>query len=165
MARRLEKIDMGEMTAARQEELDRRFSGGVPADVRLSTEAENYIDEPSTVTAYSNGIGSLEEIDPNSGEQGWIDVAKDVGKNANWGAVAANQLRLVPEYFTELLPMLRNISPLTLGTGAKTWGDWWEGQKYVGPKDYAQRLSNTHLDGNDKLGVQGFRKISKNQRT
>ena len=80
-----------------------------------------YDREPSTVTEYSNGIGSLEEIDPNSGEQGWIDVAKDVGKNANWGAVAANQLRLVPEYMTELLPGIRNLMPIALGSGAKTW--------------------------------------------
>ena len=158
-----------EITPGHQAELDRRFSGGVPSGIRLSTAADKALEkrgydrEPSTVTAYSNGIGSLEEIDPNSGEQGWMDTAKDIGKNANWAAVAANQVRLVPEYFTELLPMLRNISPLTLGTGAKTWGDWWEGQKYVGPKDYAQRLSNTHLEGNDKMGVQGFRKISKNQ--
>ena len=122
-----------------------------------------YDREPSTVTEYSNGIGSLEEIDPNSGEQGWIDVAKDVGKNANWGAVAANQLRLVPEYMTELLPGIRNLMPIALGTGAKTWGDWWEGQKYVGPKDFPARLTHTHLQGDDKLGVQGFRKISKNQ--
>jgi len=124
---------------------------------------ESWDNEPSTVTEYSNGIGSLEEIDPNAGEHGWVDTAKEIGKNANWAAVAGNQLRLIPEYFTELLPMLRNVSPITLGTGAETWGDWWEGQKYVGPKDYAARLSNTHLQGNEKLGVGGFRKIAKNQ--
>ena len=145
MARRLEKIDMGEMTAARQEELDRRFSGGVPADVRLSTEAENYIAEPSTVAEYSEGIGS-------------IDVEPKDEKGTNWFAAVANQPKIIGEYFAEVLPGARRIlSPLGSVETTESLGDAWEGSKYHGLWDYFRNMKTT------KLGQDDFVKISKNQ--
>ena len=109
--------------------------------------------EPSTVDQYSQGIGSTEIAQQQANQM------DDSG--ANWAAVLGNQARLIPEYMTELPAMARSMTPLF--TGAETWSDWWEGQKYVGPIDLPRSLTQTKLSMDEKVGMNGFVKIAKKQ--
>ena len=109
--------------------------------------------EPSTVDQYSQGIGSTEIAQQQANQM------DDSG--ANWAAVLGNQARLIPEYMTELPAMARSMTPLF--TGADTWSDWWEGQKYVGPIDLPRSLTQTKLSMDEKVGMNGFVKIAKKQ--
>ena len=119
-----------------------------------SEQVKQYASVPSSVEQYSKGIGNTTVANQQGAE---LDQ-----EGANWAAVAANQARLVPEYFTELAPIARSMTPLF--TGAETWSDWWEGQKYVGPIDLPRSMTNTKLSMDDKVGMNGFVKIAKNQK-
>jgi len=158
----LEKIDMGKMTDARKEEIRRRWPKGDTGTARLGAEAEGYTKElreqygtvPSTVNEYSKGIGNT-TVANQQGEQ----LDQD---GANLAAVLGNQPKMVAEYFTELAPIARSMTPFF--TGAETWSDWWEGQKYVGPIDLPRSMTNTKLSMDDNVGMNGFVKIAKNQK-
>ena len=119
-----------------------------------SEQVKQYASVPSSVEQYSKGIGNTTVANQQGAE---LDQ-----EGANWAAVAANQARLVPEYFTELAPIARSMTPLF--TGAETWSDWWEGQKYVGPIDLPRSMTNTKLSMDDNVGMNGFVKIAKNQK-
>ena len=119
-----------------------------------SEQVKQYASVPSSVEQYSKGIGNTTVANQQGAE---LDQ-----EGANWAAVVANQARLVPEYFTELAPIARSMTPLF--TGAETWSDWWEGQKYVGPIDLPRSMTNTKLSMDDKVGMNGFVKIAKNQK-
>ena len=115
-----------------------------------------YGNVPSTVNEYSKGIGNT-TVANQQGEQ----LDQD---GANWAAVLGNQIKMVPELLTEIVPMGTSMIPmLTPFTGAETWSDWWEGQKYAGPTDFYRSIQNTKLSMDDNVGMNGFVKISKNQ--
>ena len=119
-----------------------------------SEQVKQYASVPSSVEQYTKGIGSTTVAN----QQG-AELDQD---GANWAAVVANQARLIPEYFTELAPIARSMTPFF--TGAETWSDWWEGQKYVGPIDLPRSMTNTKLSMDDNVGMNGFVKIAKNQK-
>ena len=121
-------------------------------DIRDTLGIEDVEHVPSTVNQYSKGIGSTDVAQEQMDEKG-----------ANWAAVLGNQARLVPEYFTEIAPIARSVSPIGLFTGAENWSDWWEGQKYIGPVDLARSIKNTKLEMDEDKGTSGFIKISKSQ--
>ena len=160
----LEKIDMGKMTDARKEEFRRRWPKGDTGIARLGAEAEGYAKElreqygtvPSTTDEYSKGIGNT-TVANQQGEQ----LDQD---GANWAAVLGNQIKMIPELITEIVPMATSMVPMiTPFTGAETWSDWWEGQKYAGPTDFYRSIQNTKLSMDDNVGMNGFVKIAKNQ--
>ena len=119
-----------------------------------SEQVKQYASVPSSVEQYSKGIGNTTVANQQGAE---LDQ-----EGANWAAVVANQARLIPEYFTELAPIARSMTPFF--TGAETWSDWWEGQKYVGPIDLPRSMTNTKLSMDDNVGMNGFVKIAKNQK-
>ena len=131
-------------------------------------------EEYSTASAFDNSaetLSSPEEWNYKPGIEALADhyamkptlkeMAKTVASEAEWGKVLANQPKMVGEFFSDIIPLVRRAvlpaDPTIAGKTDISLGDKLKGLLYQNPIGYGVNLFTTDIKGKN------FRKIARNQ--